>query len=73
MKIDRFTIQRAQSLNNFQPGGKEWWIVYLHGDEKKPCLFETLKAACKWVQETANPEPPSYRQIENMEQIWQNN
>jgi hypothetical protein len=73
MKIDRFTIQRAQSLNNFQPGGKEWWIVCLHGDEKKPCLFETLEGACQWIQSLANPQPPQYRQIAKMEETWQHN
>lgn len=73
MKVDRFTIQRTQALNNFQPGGKEYWIVYIHGDEKKPCLFETLDSAFKWINDLANPTPIQYRQIKSMEETWQNN
>lgn len=77
MRIDRFTIQRAESLNNFRPGGKEWWIVYLHGDEKKPCLFETMEAAFGWIANLATPAPstdPKFKTIKRMtEETWQNN
>lgn len=76
MRIDRFTIQRALSLNNFQSGGKERWIVYLHGDEKMPCLFETLDAAFEWIDcltKSAPHDAPQFKRVSKMEETWENN
>ena len=57
MKINTFTIKRAQGLNNFQPGGKEYWIVYLDEEEKKPYVFEELEKALSWMTDLAAPTP----------------
>ena len=75
MQIDRFTIHRAPAFNNGKPGGKEYWIVFLHGDERKPTLFETLDAACKWITELATSLSDDH--VEKLrkayEETWQHN
>lgn len=65
MNVERFIIQRAESLNNFQPGGKEYWIVYLHSDQSKPLLFEKLENAFKWINDLMHPL--EFRSAKDME------
>lgn len=46
-----FRILRAEALNNFQPGGKEYWIVYSTKQfPESPAVFEDLSRAAEWIK-----------------------
>jgi hypothetical protein len=58
-----FGLSGAQSWNNGQPGGKEYWVIYAteHFPDK-PAVVEKLEDAIEWIKAKAGLSQPQYQQ-----------